>query len=398
MSPRILHLDLDAFFCAVEERQDPSLKGLPFAVGGSPEGRGVVASCSYAARKLGVRSAMPMKTALRLCPNLKIVSSSYRLYSQASKQVMEILHNHASRMEQISIDEAFLDISELPEASAEIAFSLQAEIRDKLNLPCSIGIASNKLVAKTATDFGKSRAKGDQPPNAITIVPPGQEAAFMDPLPVVALWGVGPKTAERFNQLGIHTIGDIARRPMDDLVRQFGKYGHDLYLHARGIDDRPLVSFHEPKSISQETTFSRDVSDHNKLVDTVLKLSEQVSRHAQKAGKRGVTVKIKLRWPDFTTLTRQVTLPEPTDQAAKIGSTAVGLFEKEWKPGQPVRLLGVGISGFDKPLTQLGLWDQPADAEKQPQPLQEAVESLRKRYGEKVVVRGSDLPGKRPNE
>lgn len=391
MSRRILHLDLDAFFCAVEERQDPSLRGLPFAVGGSPEGRGVVASCSYAARQKGVRSAMPMKTALRLCPDLKVVSSSYRLYSQASRQVMDILHNITPLMEQISIDEAFLDISQLPESSADLAHSLQHEIKEKLSLPCSIGIAANKLVAKIATDYGKSQARGDQPPNAITIVPEGSEAAFLDPLPVLALWGVGPKTAQRFNQLGIHTIGDVARYPPADLARYFGKYGHELSVRARGLDDRPLVSFHEPKSISQETTFDKDVRERDRLVATLLRLSEQVSWHARKAGKRGVTVKIKLRWPDFTTLTRQVTLPEATDQAETIGSTAVLLFDKEWKPGQPVRLLGVGISGFEKPLLQLGLWDQPPTQYRRAQPLEEAVETLRKRFGDKAVVRGSDL-------
>jgi len=398
MTRRILHLDLDAFFCSVEEQRDPTLRGLPFAVGGSPEGRGVVASCSYAARKLGVRSAMPMKLAIRLCPNLKIVSSGYHLYSQASKQVMDIMHSKAPHMEQISIDEAFLDISDLPETSEDFSRQLQSEIREGLGLPCSIGVASNKLVAKIATDYGKSQARGDKPPNAITIVPLGSEAAFLDPLPVVALWGVGPKTAEKLSQLGIQTIGEIARYPAADLTHHFGKHGLDLSTRSRGIDDRPLVGFHEPKSISQERTFPRDIQDHAQLVSTIVKLAERVSKQAHKAGKRGVTVKIKLRWPDFTTLTRQTTLPEPTDQVESISSTALALFEAEWKPGQAVRLIGVGISGFEKTSIQLGLWGHSSSQKVSTKPLDEAVENLRKRFGENVVIKGSQLVHEPPDK
>jgi DNA polymerase-4 len=304
---------------------------------------------------------------------------------------MDILHSKAPLMEQISIDEAFLDISDLPDSSEKIARELQSEIRDRLGLPCSIGVASNKLVAKIATDYGKSQAHGDKPPNAITIVSSGSEAAFLDPLPVVALWGVGPKTAEKLNQLGIRTIGEIARFPAGELAQHFGKNGLDLSIRATGIDDRPLVTFHEPKSISQETTFSRDINDHSQLVATIMKLSERVSKQVQKAGKRGVTVKIKLRWPDFTTLTRQITLLEPTDQVETISRTAIALFENEWKPGQAVRLIGVGISGFEKTSLQLGLWDQASHQKESTKPLDEAVETLRKRFGENAVVRGSQL-------
>ncbi len=194
---RIIHLDLDAFYCAVEEQRDPSLIGKPFAVGGQPDQRGVVSSCSYAARAHGVRSAMPMRTALNLCPELLIVSSHFSAYRAASQQVMKRLRSLTPLVEQISIDEAFLEVTDLPDPVKEIAHRLQDGIRGDLNLPCSLGIATNKLVAKIATDVGKMAVKKGVSPNAITIVPPGEEAAFLAPLPVRMLWGVGPKTAEK---------------------------------------------------------------------------------------------------------------------------------------------------------------------------------------------------------
>ena len=261
MARTILHLDLDAFYCAVEENQNPELRGKPFAVGGKPDERGVVASCSYAARKFGVRSAMPMSRALRLCPGLIIVSGRHRLYSEASRQVMERLEKLTALVEQISIDEAFLDISDLSDPPEHIARGLQAGIRDELHLPSSIGIAPNKLVAKIATEVGKKAAKGDKPPFALTIVPAGKEAEFLSPLPADMLWGVGPKTSARLSELGIHTIGDIARWPEAELVRLFGENGREMARHARGQDDRPVVTEREIKSISQEVTFSRDVRD-----------------------------------------------------------------------------------------------------------------------------------------
>ncbi len=226
MSRTILHLDLDAFFCSVEELHDPSLRGIPFAVGGRPEERGVVASCSYAARKLGVRSAMPMSRALRLCPQLLVISHHRGNYGEMSEKVMQRLRDLSRLVEQISIDEAFVDISELREPAETIARRLQKRVNDELGLPCSIGVAANKLVAKIATEVGKKKAlcsklrhgkrtgkpKGEAP-NAITIVPPGTEAAFLAPLPADMLWGVGPKTAARLAEYGLKTIGDLARRP-----------------------------------------------------------------------------------------------------------------------------------------------------------------------------------------
>jgi DNA polymerase-4 len=384
----ILHLDLDAFFCAVEEQRDPSLVGKPFAVGGRAEERGVVSSCSYAARQFGVRSAIPMARALKLCPGLIVLPSRHGVYSQVSRQVMQRLESLTPLVEQISIDEAFLDVSDLPEEGSQLAHQLQALIREELGLPCSLGVATNKLVAKTATDVGKAAARSARPPNAITVVTPGEEAVFLAPLPIEALWGVGPKTANRLKELGIHTIGDMARWPEVDLARMFGKLGHDLSLRSRGIDDRPVVTAHEAKSISQETTFARDVSDAAILRRTLFDLADGVGRRLRQEGLSGTTIKLKIRWPDFTTLTRQATLDHTTDQAGEIYETAVELFEKVWRAGQPVRLIGVGASGLGPPVRQLSLWD--GDIEKDRR-LQEAVDLLRQRYGKRVVVRGSQI-------
>lgn len=396
MTRKILHLDLDAFFCAVEEQRDPALCGKAFAVGGKPDQRGVVASCSYAARRFGVRSAMPMAQALRLCPGLIIVHARHSAYHDTSQQVMQILHQLTPLVEQISIDEAFLDLSDLPQADEGLARDLQASIHEKLGLPCSLGVATNKLVAKIATDVGKAtsaRSKGaPRPPNAVTVVPPGEEAAFLAPLEVRALWGVGPKTAGRLADLGIHTIGDLALWPEEDLIRRFGKPGTLLSQYARGIDDNPVITQHEAKSISQEVTFARDISQPEELRKTLRDLSGKVGRSLRKSDVCGRTVKLKLRWQDFTTLTRQTTLTCPTDQDDEIYQAVLELFESVWIPSRPVRLLGVGVSHFDStPTRQLSLWDErPTERER----LQNALDSLRERYGSQSIRRGSDLPKK----
>jgi DNA polymerase-4 len=385
MSRTILHLDLDAFFCAVEENQNPDLRGKPFAVGGKPNERGVVASCSYAARKFGVRSAMPMSRALRLCPGMLIVPGRHRLYSEASRQVMERLGKLTPLLEQISIDEAFLDISDLSDAPERIARGLQAGIRAELGLPSSIGIAPNKLVAKIATEVGKKAAKGDSPPFALTIVPAGKEAEFLSPLPADMLWGVGPKTSARLSELGIHTIGDIARGPEEELIRLFGENGREMAKHARGQDDRPVVTERETKSISQEVTFSRDVRDDQSLEKTLLEMSDEVGRRLRKNNLAGTTIKLKIRWPDFTTLTRQVTLPNTTNQGSEIAETALGLLRKVRKSGQAVRLIGVGVSGLGEPMRQLQLWGTDSEKERK---LQAVVDELREKFGDNAIKRG----------
>lgn len=392
MARKILHLDLDAFFCAAEARRDPALRGRPFVIGGRPEQRGVVASCSYEARRFGVRSAMPMAHAMRLCPELLILPADRQLYHQASEQVMAILRNTTPLVEQLSIDEAFLDVSLLAEPAESIARHLQAVINADLELPVSLGVASNKLVAKIANNVGKAEASrwSAGPPNAIRVVPPGQEAAFLAPLPITELWGVGPRTAASLTELGIHTIGDLAAWPEDDLVRRFGAHGRTLAAHARGLDDREVETDHAIRSISRETTFDRDVVDGALLRRTLRHLCDEVGRQTRREGLAGTTVKIKLRWSDFTTLTRQMTRPAPTDQDDEIAATALELFSRHWPDGRPVRLIGVGLSRFTTPTHQLGLWENTAETLEK-QRLQAALDTLRDRFGEHAVQRGSDL-------
>lgn len=393
MSRTILHIDLDAFYCAVEETYHPELRGKPFAVGGKPEERGVVASCSYAARRMGVRSAMPMGKAIRLCPGLLIVPMRHHLYSEVSEQVMERLHQLTPLVEQISIDEAFLDISDVAEPADMVANKLQGRIREELQLPCSIGIASNKLVAKIATEVGKSlalreiKAKGEvKPPNALTVVPFGDESAFLAPLLADMLWGVGPKTSARLTELGIYTIGDLAKWPENELVRMFGENGRDLAKHSKGIDDRPIVIEHETKSISQEITYSKDVREDAVLEKTLREMAAEVGKQLRKNNLAGKTIKLKLRWPDFTTLTRQTTLTNPTDQDNIIEQTALELLRAVRKPFQAVRLIGVGVTGLGQPIRQLGLWDVDSEKERK---LQEVVDALQEKYGKNVIKRGS---------
>jgi DNA polymerase-4 len=395
-SPRkIVHLDLDAFFCAVEEQRDPTLVGKPFAVGGSPDARGVVASCSYAARVYGIRSAMPMARARQLYPKLIIVSQRHRAYSAVSRKVMKALHDYVDKIEQLSIDEAFLDATARPETGETLARMIQTRIRNELKLPCSLGVATNKLVAKIATDFGKASRRSSGPPNAIHVVAPGREAEFLAPLPAEALWGVGPKTAARLAELGLRTIGDIARWPEDDLVGRFGKHGRGLARRARGIDDSPVEPIREAKSVSNERTFARDIYDEAALHDTLRKLSRSVARRLRRVKKAGTTVKLKYRQPDFTTLTRQTTLDLPTNREDEIYETAVTLFNGLWSVGRGVRLLGVGISGLGSPERQLSFWEKQPDGavqqtiEKEKQ-LEAALDDLRTRFGDQAVRWGSD--------
>jgi DNA polymerase-4 len=388
MTRKIIHLDLDAFFCAVEVQQNPALRGKPFAVGGRPDSRGVVASCSYAARQFGIHSAMPMARAVKLCPELIIVPSRHKIYSQISRQVMDLLHQFTPLVEQISIDEAFLDVTDLPGSAVALARRLQEQVRDELGLPCSLGVATNKLVAKIATDVGKASARTDDYPRSIQVVPPGREAEFLAPLPADALWGVGPKTAERLAELGIRTIGDIAAWPEEDLGRRFGKIGRDLWRRAHGVDERPIVTHREAKSVSQETTFSKDVSDGSALRKTLHRQAEQVGKRLRRSHLAGHTVKLKIRWPDFTTLSRQTTLSQATDDETVIYQVACQLFDRVWQSGQPVRLIGVGVSGLGPAVRQPTLWDLPSEREEK---LDAAVRALRKRFGDDAIVRGSDL-------
>jgi DNA polymerase IV len=387
MTRKIIHLDLDAFFCAVEALRDPTLRGKAFAVGGRPEERGVVASCSYGARQQGIHSAMPMSQAVRLCPGLIIVPARHAAYRAVSQQVMAQLHRLTPLVEQLSIDEAFLDVSTVDGEAKALARRLQVTINQDLHLPCSLGVATNKLVAKIANNVGKAAAAGGQSPNAITVVPVDQEAAFLAPLPVDMLWGVGPKTAEKLATLGIHTIGDLARWPEGDLARRFGKHGADLAQHARGLDARPVITGRETKSISAETTFVRDVIDGATLRHTLAVQAQEVSGSLRRKRLYGATVKLKIRWSDFTTLTRQRTLAQPTDDPTQIQATALDLLAQLWQ-GQPVRLIGVGVSGLTSGLRQLGLWEKPDEKQER---LQQTIRRLQARFGEKMIRRGDAL-------
>jgi len=393
MDRKILHIDLDAFFCSVEENNNPSLRGKPFAVGGRPDERGVVASCSYAARMFGIHSAMPMARAIKLCPELIIVSGRHGDYGKISKQVMEYLSTLTPLIEQVSIDEAFLDLSDLPESGDILAKTIQKYILDHFHLPCSIGVATNKLVAKIATNVGKASNRSAHSPQAIRVVPPGQEADFLAPLPTKALWGIGPKTAARLDEIGIHTIGDVSHMPKQDLIKYLGKFGEELEKRALGIDESPIHTSHEVKSVSNETTFSHDITDIQILYETLHRLSESVGRRLRKHNLKGSTVKLKLRWQDFTTLTRQETLPVPTNDDREIYASARNLFNKTWKNGRPVRLLGVGVTQFSNLVKQLGLWDT---QNKKDVNLLTAVDVLRDRFGKNTIMRGSDLKYKKP--
>ena len=389
MIRRIIHLDLDAFFCAVEELRDPALNGIPFAVGGRPEGRGVVTSASYAARKYGVKSAMPMSRAVRVCPSLKVVSGHYSNYRDYSQQVMSILREASPLVEQISIDEAFLDVSDFNRTGKIIANYLQTQIRDKVGLPSSLGVATNKLVAKIATNVGKASHLGKSYPNAILVIPQGEEASFLAPLPCEALWGVGPKTAARLSEFGIKTIGDIATWPANDLIEKFGRVGEYLSRRSKGIDIRPISTHHDAKSISHESTFHQDVNDEKLLLDKIRSHSTSIAKRLKKSNVVGTTVKLKLRWPDFTTFTRQVTLSHPTDDAVIIFNTAKDLLLKSRKPAMFVRLIGVGITNLQPPIKQLSLWDAPKND--QDKRLENVVNELKMKYGSKSIGTGKEF-------
>jgi DNA polymerase-4 len=380
----ILHFDLDAFFCSVEELHDPELRGKPFVVAGDPGGRGVVASASYAARPFGVRSAMPTSQALRSCPGLRVVRPRHALYSRTSERVFSLLRDLVPVVEPISIDEAFLDVSDDPRAGVAVAEDLRRAIRDRFSLPTSWGVAANKLVAKIATEVGK--------PGGLIIVPPGEEARVLAPLPVEMLWGIGPKARERLEGFGLRTVGELAKKDDAWLDSEFGRSGIDLAARARGEDNRPVVESREARSMSSETTFAQDVSDGAVLQRTLQEQSESVGARLREAGLAGTTVRLKLRWPDFTTITRQVSLEQPTDQDGEIYRAAAGLLQRTWKARRPVRLIGVGVAQLGPRIRQLSLFDRKWQADER---LLAAIDSIRSRYGNRALrkARSADDDG-----
>jgi DNA polymerase IV len=374
----IFHLDLDAFFCSVEELRNPSLTGKPFAVAGRPDQRGVVSSASYAARAFGVRNAMPSAQALRLCPRLILVPHSHGIYGEYSRKVMDLLREYGDAMQQLSVDEAFLDLTGFPTPPEELARELQSRIRTEIQLPSSVGVASGKLVAKMASGAAK--------PAGVRVVLPGDEAAFLAPMPVGELWGIGKATVPRLEALGIHTISDLQRADPRKVRKVFGDYAESVIERACGVDDSPVHNERDVKSISEETTFNRDIRDHATLRKVLLSLSDQVAARLRKSGLTGRTVQLKLRWSDFTTVTRQTTLAVPTELGGELFDAVEPLWLATWQPGEWVRLLGVGVSGLSES-RQLALFDE-ADREKQTR-LADTLDALRKQYGGDVVKRAS---------
>jgi DNA polymerase-4 len=336
---------------AVEILEDPSLADQPVVVGGRPEGRGVVATASYRARAFGIHSAMPAYRALQLCPNLVIVSPRHDVYRHYSHEVMGLVREAAPLVEQTSVDEAYLDLTTVVGAwdeAVERARALQARVREEVGLSASLGVAQNKLVAKVASDQDK--------PGGLTVVRPGEEAAFLAPLPVRVLWGVGSVTAQRLAEMGVTTVGELAGVPEEELRARFGKHGAAMARHAQGIDHRPLALERETKSVSQERTFARDLARLNALKHHLWRLSQGVADRLHRAELVGGTIGIKVRYADFTTLTRQMSLMEPTDGEERIYRTALVLLERTWQAGRPVRLLGVVASQLCPPTGQLSLW------------------------------------------
>ncbi len=340
----ILHADFDAFYTSVEQLDDPSLRGKPVVVGGSPEGRGVVASASYEARRFGVRSAMPMRTALQRCPRAVRVSPRFDRYGEVSRRVMAIFREITPLVEPLSLDEAFLDVTEVVERGRSpetIAHELRTQVRSELGLTISVGVATSKSVAKIASDMDK--------PDGLTVVPPGSERSFLEPLIVDRLWGVGPKTAARLAGEEIRTIGDLAARPQEWWSAQFGRTGPHLRRLAMGQDDSPVSTDRERKSVSAETTLAHDTGDREALLELASRLSRRVGRHLERSGMSGRTVRVKLRLSDFTTFTRQATLTEPVDSPQALEAPARKLLERELLPGRLFRLVGVGVTGFEEP-------------------------------------------------
>ncbi|MBI3965436.1 MAG: DNA polymerase IV [Chloroflexi bacterium] len=338
-SRSILHLDLDAMFAAVEVILDPALQGKPVIVGNDLGARGVVATASYEARAHGVRSALPMRTARRLCPDGVYLRAQHDRYREFGTAVFRIVREIADLVERVSIDEAFVDLTRLADPEA-IARDLKARIRVETGLTASLGLATNKLVAKIASDSGK--------PDGFVVVAAGTEAAFLAPLPARQLWGVGPRTALRLEELGIRTIGELAAADRVLLVTTFGRmHGDHLLRHARGEDDSPVVTERETKSISDETTFASDEADARVLWDVMRRQAEHCAerlRHYQLVAR---TVGIKLRFPDFHTITRALTLAQPTDDGATVAMAVATLMRHTWShERRPLRLVGVRVANL----------------------------------------------------
>ena len=343
MTRTILHVDMDAFFAAVEQLRRPELRGKPVVVGGSgnPHSRGVVSTASYEARAYGIHSAMPLRTAFNKCPHAVFLPVDFSAYGAASRQIMAILREYSSLVEPLSLDEAFLDVSSRPEVPRALAEEIRRRIKGDTGLTASIGIGPNKLLAKVASGLHK--------PDAVTEITPDTTTAVLRDLPATVLWGVGPKTAARLEQtLGVRTVGDLQRIPLAQLQELLGpRWGEDLYRTCRGEDDSPIVTNWEPKSLSRETTYQYDTRRRETIIATISALAADVVGDLQDEGYRGRTVTLKIRYRDFRTHTRALTLPEPINDGDTIRKTAVALLDR-FALDRPVRLVGVRVSGLTR--------------------------------------------------
>ncbi len=411
MTRAILHVDMDAFFAGVEVLDNPALKGKPVVVGGSPESHGVVAAASYEARAFGIKSAMPMATALRLCPEAVRVGARHNRYAEVSRTVFEILRRFTPLVEPVSVDEAYLDVTgsgRLLGDAGKIARRIKCTVAEEIGraryrarlpvrrtnapgLTCSIGVATTKLVAKIASDFDK--------PNGLTVVEPGQEADFLAPMDIRKLPGVGPKTAKSLLAMGVRTLGELARYPADVLEERFGSVGPDLAARARGEDDSAVAGGGEPaKQISSETTLKDFTDDLDEIDRILLDLAEKVARRAREAETEGRTVTLKLRDDKFRTRTRAETLKQPTDMAREIAAAARSLYRKN-RPakGRKVRLLGVALSKLAPAGSgQAELFVD--EARERQRRAEKAVDAIRKAMGKDAVKRGRFLDARPRDE
>jgi DNA polymerase-4 len=384
----ILHVDMDAFYASVEQLDEPSYKGKPVIVGADPKGgkgRGVVAACSYEARKFGVHSALPIGQAWKLCPEGIYVRPRMARYVEVSHQIMEVFHNYTDLVEPLSIDEAFLDVtgsSALHGTGEEIARKIKMSIREKTHLTASVGVAPNKFLAKIASDLRK--------PDGLVIVDENQIADFLGELPISRLWGVGPKTEQRLKPMGIRTIGQMAEIPREDMVRSFGSLGEHLHQLSHGRDDRPVVPNWEPKSISNETTFEEDTRDRDLLVRTIHELADEVGRRLRHENFRARRITLKLRYENFSTHTKQLSLQSPTQSNEEIARVALALFN-QFPLDRRIRLLGVGSAELvheERDASQLALFGKRVSKEEE---LGHTLDDIRQKFGKGSLKRGSQL-------
>lgn len=350
----ILHIDMDAFYASVEQRDDPKLAGLPIAVGGSPRGRGVISAANYEARKYGIHSAMPASQAIRLCPKLVFIKPRMDHYAAISKQIRQIFSRFTSLVEPLSLDEAFLDVTgceRLFGPAVEIALQIKSSILDEVGLVASAGVAPNKYLAKVASDLEK--------PDGMVVVDPGSVLEFLEPLPINRIWGIGKQGTKKFHSLGVQTIGQLRNLPMDTLRRAFGVNCEHFWRLARGIDSRKVVSDRDAKTISHETTFPADISDREILNAWLLELTGQVARRLRRYDFRCKTVQLKLRFSNFRTITRSKSVHERTNVTDEIWQVAQDLLWKELpETHEPVRLIGIGVSNLSTAaLVQGNLFD-----------------------------------------